>query len=91
VNAFLVDALMTSSTLGENSNCLVVSGEYPSPISTSFNFGALDERLVIGFLGGIFPTDRTKLEILLQIGCWYIKITTVELIKINTYLFFVLA
>jgi hypothetical protein len=45
---------MTGSTLGENSNYLAMLGEYPSPISASFNFGALGERLVIGFLGGIF-------------------------------------
>jgi hypothetical protein len=36
------------------SNCLAVLGEEPSPISTSFNFGALGEGLVVGFLGGIF-------------------------------------
>jgi hypothetical protein len=53
-NTFLVDVQMTGSTLVEKLICLAALGKDPSPISTSFNFGALDERLVIGFLGGIF-------------------------------------
>jgi hypothetical protein len=53
-NAFLVDVLMTGSALVENSNCFTASREDPSSTSTSFNFGSLGERLVVGFLGGIF-------------------------------------
>jgi hypothetical protein len=51
---------MTGSTLVEKSSCLAVSGEDPSPTSASFSFGALGERLVVGFLGGIFPAKRTE-------------------------------
>jgi hypothetical protein len=61
---------MTGSTLVEKSSCLAVSGEDPSPTSASFSFGALGERLVVGFLGGIFlhkeqneiPTCRNDTE-----------------------------
>jgi hypothetical protein len=44
---------MTGSALGAYSNFLVVPEEEPSPISGYFIFCALDERLVVGFLGGI--------------------------------------
>jgi hypothetical protein len=37
------------------SNCFVIPGEEPSPTSGSFIFGALNDRLVVGFLGGIVP------------------------------------
>jgi hypothetical protein len=57
--AFLVDVLMTGSTLGAYSNCLIVPREEPSPILASFSLGALGERLVVGFLGGILPVVRT--------------------------------
>jgi hypothetical protein len=56
---FFVDVLMTGSTLGAYSNCLVVPGEEPSPISTSFSLGSLGEHLVVGFLGDILPATRT--------------------------------
>jgi hypothetical protein len=54
MNSFLVEVLMTGSTLGAYSNYLAMPGEEPSPIFASFNFGALNECLVIAFLGGIF-------------------------------------
>jgi hypothetical protein len=44
VNAFLVDVLMTESSLGANLNYLTVPGEDPSLISASFNFSALDVK-----------------------------------------------
>jgi hypothetical protein len=53
-----VEVLMTGSTLGAYSNCLIVPGEEPSLVSASFRLGALNECLVIGFLGGIFPATR---------------------------------
>jgi hypothetical protein len=46
-------------TLGVYSNYLVVLREEPSPILTYFSFGALGERLVVGFLGGILPATIT--------------------------------
>jgi hypothetical protein len=52
---FFVDVLMTGSGLCVNSNCLVTPGEEPSPNSGSFSFDALDDHLVVGFLGGIVP------------------------------------
>jgi len=54
MNSFIVEVLMTSSTLGAYSNYLVVPGEEPSPIYASFNFGSLGERLVVGFLEEFF-------------------------------------
>jgi hypothetical protein len=38
----------------------VVLGEEPSPISGYFNFGALGEHPVVGFLGGIIPLKLSK-------------------------------
>jgi hypothetical protein len=61
VKTFLVDVLMTGSGLGENSNCFAAAGEEPSPTSGSFSFGALGDRLVVGFLGGIVPAIETIL------------------------------
>jgi hypothetical protein len=52
---FFVVVLTRFSTLGTYSNCLTVLGEEPSPIFGSFSFGALEERLVVGFLGSIVP------------------------------------
>jgi hypothetical protein len=57
-NTLLVDVQMTGSTLVEKSRFLVVLREYTSLTSTSFSFGAIGERLVIGFLGGIFPVKN---------------------------------
>jgi hypothetical protein len=55
MKTFFVAVLMIGSTLGAYSNCLTVPREEPSPISSSFSFGALDERLVVGFIGDIVP------------------------------------
>jgi hypothetical protein len=56
--SFFVNVLMIGSTLGVYSNCLMVSGDKPSPVLASFSLGTLGEHLVVGFLGGIFPTSR---------------------------------
>jgi hypothetical protein len=58
VKIFLVDVLMTGSSLGENSNCFVGPGDEPSPTSGSFSLGALGDRLVFGFFGGIVPANK---------------------------------
>ena len=52
---------MTGSNLGENSNCFDAAGKEPSPTYGSFSFGALRDRLVVGFLGGIFLAIETNL------------------------------
>jgi hypothetical protein len=71
MKTFLVDVLMTGSSVGENSGCFVAPGEYPSPTSGYFILDALDNRLVVGFLGGIIlvieinplgPTYRETLD-----------------------------
>jgi hypothetical protein len=54
---FFVKVLMIGSALGAYSNCLAVAREEPSPNSTYFRFGALDECLVVFFLEGILPTS----------------------------------
>jgi hypothetical protein len=56
--SFFVDVLMTGFALGVFFNCLVVPREEPWLVSSSFILGNLDEHLVIGFIGGIFPTNR---------------------------------
>jgi hypothetical protein len=61
VKTFLVDVLMTGSSLGENSNFFAAVGEEPSPTSGSFSFDALGDHLVVGFLGGIVPRIETIL------------------------------
>jgi hypothetical protein len=61
MNALFVEVLMTGFALGAYSNYLVLPGEEPSPIFSSFILGALGECLVVGFLGGIFPKARTYL------------------------------
>jgi hypothetical protein len=58
-NVFFVQNFMTKSSLGVYSNWLAVPGEEPSPVSSSFSLGSLDEHLVIGFLGDILPVART--------------------------------
>jgi hypothetical protein len=55
---FFVDVLMTGSALGAYSNCLTVPVEEPSPVSNYFRLGDLDEHMVVGFIGNIFPTAR---------------------------------
>jgi hypothetical protein len=74
---------MTGSTLGENSNCLAVSGEDPSPISASFNFGALGERLVVGFLGGIFSCRENNVRHCVADRMLIHKNATAEMIKLT--------
>jgi hypothetical protein len=60
MKTFFVVVLMTGSILGVYSNCFVAPREEPSPTSGSFNFGALDDHLVVGFLGGIFLETKIK-------------------------------
>jgi hypothetical protein len=61
MKTFFVDVLMTGSDLGIYSNYLATPGEEPSPTSGSFNFGALGDHLVFGFLGSIVPaTEKSK-------------------------------
>jgi hypothetical protein len=55
VKIFLVDVLMTGSSLGENSNYFAAVGEKPSPTSGSFSFKALVDLLVVVFVEGIVP------------------------------------
>jgi hypothetical protein len=55
MKTFFVVVLMTGSIIGMYSNCLMVPREEPSPISSYFRFGSLDERLVVGFISGIVP------------------------------------
>jgi hypothetical protein len=55
MKTFFIIVLMTGSGLGIYSNCLTIHGEETSPICSYFSFGALGERLVVGFVGGIFP------------------------------------
>jgi hypothetical protein len=52
----LVDVPMTSSSLGGNSNYFVGPRDKPFPTYDSFILGALDDRLVLSFFGGIVPT-----------------------------------
>jgi hypothetical protein len=54
VNYFLVDVQITDFVFETKSSSLVVPGVDPSPTSGSFSLGVLGERLVVGFLGGIF-------------------------------------
>jgi hypothetical protein len=60
MKSFFIDVLMTGSSLNVYSNYLMTLGEEPSPTSGSFNFGALDDHLVVGFLGNIVPTTQNK-------------------------------
>jgi hypothetical protein len=57
IKTFFVVVLTRVSGLGTYSNYLAVPREEPSPVSGSFSFGALGECLVVGFLGGIVPTN----------------------------------
>jgi hypothetical protein len=57
---------MNGFNVVEKSRFLATLGEDPSPTSASLSFGALGEHLVIGFLGGIFPTKRTEWDTDLQ-------------------------
>jgi hypothetical protein len=53
---------MTGSGLEMYYNCFATHGEEPSPNSSSFIFGALGDRLVVGFLGGIVPAIKLNLQ-----------------------------
>jgi hypothetical protein len=61
IKTFFVDVLMTGSNLGVYSNYFSTPGEEPSPISSSFNFNALDDCLVVSFLGDIVPAIEINL------------------------------
>jgi hypothetical protein len=61
MKAFFIDVLMTGSGLGVYSNCFATLGEEPSPTSSSFSFDALDDHLVVEFLGGIVPALTHKI------------------------------
>jgi hypothetical protein len=56
MKTFFIVVLMTGSGLGTYSNFFEIPGEEPSPTSSSFTFGALEECLVVGFLNDIVPT-----------------------------------
>jgi hypothetical protein len=60
MKSFFIAVLMTGYGLGVYSNCLAALGEEPLPTSGSFSFGALDDRLVVGFLDGIVPATQNK-------------------------------
>jgi hypothetical protein len=62
MKTFFIVVLMTGSGLRVYSNYFATPGEDPSPASISFNFSALDDRLVVGFLGGIVPTTKIKFQ-----------------------------
>jgi hypothetical protein len=55
---FFIVVLMTGSDLRVYSNCFAVPGEHPSPTSSSFSFGALEDHFVVGFIGGIVPATK---------------------------------
>jgi hypothetical protein len=54
VNYLLVYVRITNFVFETKSSSLVVPGKEPSPTSSSLSLGILGERLVVGFLGGIF-------------------------------------
>jgi hypothetical protein len=60
MKTFFVVVLMTGCNLGTYSNCLAVPREECSPVSGSFIFGALSERLVVGFINDIVPLKLVK-------------------------------
>jgi hypothetical protein len=62
MKTFFIVVLMTSSGLRVYSNCFAAPGEEPSPTSGSFSFGALDDRLVVGFLGDIVPATKINFQ-----------------------------
>jgi hypothetical protein len=62
MKTFFVEVLMTGFGLGVYSNCLAALGKEPSPTSGSFSFGALDDHLVVGFVGDIVPVIKTTLQ-----------------------------
>ena len=55
MKTFFVVVLTTGSGLGTYSIFLAVPEEETSLVYGSFIFGALDEHLVVGFIGGIVP------------------------------------
>jgi hypothetical protein len=74
---------MTDSALGKNSNCLAVPGKDPSSIFSSFNFGTLEECLVVGFLGGIFYYREKNLRNHVSNRMLIHKNETAEMIKLT--------
>jgi hypothetical protein len=60
MKTFFVVLLMTGFSLRVYSNCFVALAEEPSPTCGSFIFGALEDRLVVVFLGVIVPTTKIK-------------------------------
>jgi hypothetical protein len=55
-----VDVQITDSVFETKSSSLAAPSVDPSPTSASFILGILGERLVIGFLGGIFLQKKKK-------------------------------
>jgi hypothetical protein len=74
---------MAGSALVANSNCLTVPREDPSPTSASFNFGALGERSVVGFLGGIFSYRENNIRHRVADRNLIYKNVTVKMIKLT--------
>jgi hypothetical protein len=62
MKTFFVDVLMTDSGLIVYSNFFVAPREEPSPTSGSLSFSALDDHLVVVFLGGIVPATKINLQ-----------------------------
>jgi len=62
MKTFFIVVLMTGPSLRVYSNCFVAPREEPSPTSGSFSFDALNDRLVVGFLGGIVPTTKISFQ-----------------------------
>jgi hypothetical protein len=54
INCFLVDVRITYSVFDAKPKSLATLVVDPSPTYGSFSLGVLGERLVVGFLGGIF-------------------------------------
>jgi hypothetical protein len=62
MKTLFVVVLMIGSSLKVYSNCFVTPGEEPSPTSGSFSFNALNDCLVVVFLGGIVPATKINLQ-----------------------------
>jgi hypothetical protein len=62
MKTFFISVLMTGSDLRVYSKFFGAPGEEPYPISIYFSFGSLEDRLVVGFLGGIVPETKINLQ-----------------------------